>query len=76
MILILAESGELDAKILLTGQAKGTGACKHGFMLSRVQSCLILWDPMDYSPSGSPVRGILQARMLEWAAMPSSRGSS
>ena len=33
-------------------------------------------DPMDYSPSGSSVHGILQARILEWVAMPSSRGSS
>ena len=32
-------------------------------------------DPMDYSPSGSSVHGILQARILEWVAMPSSRGS-
>ena len=31
---------------------------------------------MDYSPSGSSLLGILQARMLEWAAMPSSSGSS
>ena len=31
---------------------------------------------MDCSPPGSSVRGILQARMLEWAAAPSSRGSS
>ena len=29
-----------------------------------------------FSPPGSPVRGILQARILEWVAMPSSRGSS
>ena len=29
---------------------------------------------MDYSPPGSSVRGILQARMLEWVAMPSSKG--
>ena len=29
-----------------------------------------------YSPSGSPVYGILQARILVWVAMPSSRGSS
>ena len=35
-----------------------------------------LCDPMDYSPPGSPVHGILQARILEWVAMPSSRGSS
>ena len=31
---------------------------------------------MDSSPPGSPVHGILQARILEWVAMPSSRGSS
>ena len=31
---------------------------------------------MDCSPSGSSVHGILQARILEWVAMPSSRGSS
>ena len=40
------------------------------------QSCPTLCDPMDCSPPGSSVHGILQARMLEWAAMPSSRGSS
>ena len=40
------------------------------------QSCLTLCDPMDYSPPGSSVHGILQARILEWVAMPSSRGSS
>ena len=32
--------------------------------------------PMDCSPPGSPVHGILQARMLEWVAIPFSRGSS
>ena len=40
------------------------------------QSCLTLCDPMYCSPSGSFVHGILQARLLEWVAMPSSRGSS
>ena len=40
------------------------------------QSCLTLWDPMDWSPPGSSVRGIFQARTLEWVAKPSSRGSS
>ena len=40
------------------------------------QSCLTLCDPTDYSLPGSSVRGILQARILEWAAMPFSRGSS
>jgi len=40
------------------------------------QSCLTLCDPMDCSPPGSSVHGILQARILEWVAMPSSTGSS
>ena len=39
------------------------------------QSCLTLCDPMDRSPSDSSVHGILQARILEWAAIPFSRGS-
>ena len=33
-------------------------------------------DPMDYSPPGSSVQRILQARLLEWVSIPSSRGSS
>ena len=40
------------------------------------QSCLTLCDPMDCSRPGSSVHGLLQARILEWVAMPSSRGSS
>ena len=34
-----------------------------------LQSCLTLWDPIDGSPPGSPVPGILQARTLEWVAI-------
>ena len=41
-----------------------------------LQSYLTLCDPMDCSPAGSSVHGILQARMLEWVATPFSRGSS
>ena len=40
-----------------------------------LQSYLTLCDPMDCSPPGSSIHGILQARKLERAAMPSSRGS-
>jgi len=40
------------------------------------QSCLTLCDPMDYSPPGSSVHGILQIRILEWVAIAFSRGSS
>ena len=38
------------------------------------QSCLTLSDPMDCSPPGSPVHGICQARVLEWAAIAFSEG--
>ena len=41
-----------------------------------LQSCPTLCDPMDFSPKGSSVHGILWATILEWVAMPSSRGSS
>ena len=37
-----------------------------------LQLCLTLCDPMDCSPSGSSVHGILQTRVWEWVAMPSS----
>ena len=40
------------------------------------ESCLILCDPMEHSLPGSSVHGIPQARMLEWVAIPFSRGSS
>ena len=40
------------------------------------QSCLTLCDPVDCSPPGSSVHGILQARILEWVAISFSRGSS
>ena len=38
--------------------------------------CPTLGNPMDYSPPGSPVHGIFQARILEWVTVPFSRGSS
>ena len=41
-----------------------------------LQSCLTLCDPVDCSPPGSSVHGILQARIVERVAIPSSRGSS
>ena len=40
-----------------------------------LQLGLTLCDPMDYSPPGFTVHGILQARILEWFVTPSSRAS-
>ena len=41
-----------------------------------IQLCLTLCDPTDCSSPGSSVHGILQARILEWGAIPFSRVSS
>ena len=40
-----------------------------------LQLCPTLCDPMDCSPPGSSLLGILQVRILEWVAMPSFKGS-
>ena len=47
--------------------------CMHAKSL---QSWLTLCNLMEHSPPGSSVRGILQARILEWVALPSPRGSA
>ena len=44
--------------------------------LSHLSHVQLFCNPMDFSSPGSSVLGILQARMLEWVAMPSSRGFS
>ena len=44
-------------------------------MQTVIQSCPTLCDLMDCSPPGLSVHGILEARILEWVAMLSSRGS-
>ena len=41
-----------------------------------LQSCPTLCDPMDCSPPGSSIHGILQARILKWVAIPFSKGPS
>ena len=53
-------------------------ACKTSLCMcaKSLQSCLTFSNPRDCSPTGSSVHGILQARILDWVAMPSSRGSS
>ena len=40
------------------------------------QLCLILCDPMDYSPPGSSANGDSPGKDTKWVAIPSSRGSS
>ena len=54
----------------------------HRLMVTKCCCCLVtklcptLCDPVDYSPPGSSVCGVAQARILEWAAISYSRGSS
>ena len=50
--------------------------CNSYICVLSLQSCPTLYDPMDCNLPGSSVHGILQARLLEWVAMPSSMGSS
>ena len=49
--------------------------CLAAAVAKSLQSCLTLCNPMDCCLPGSSVCGIFQARMLEWVAMPSARGS-
>ena len=50
--------------------------CKSLHASKSRHSCPSLCNPLDCSPPGSNVHGILQARILEWVTMPSSKGSS
>ena len=68
------QRGFLGSHILSSRLSRfSSHACMHAKSL---QSCLSLCHPMDSSLPGSSVHGILQARILERSAMPSSRGSS
>ena len=60
--------GSLDGREVL-----GKNACMHAQSLLLY---LTLCDPMDYSPPDSSVHGIFPARILEWVAISSSKGSS
>ena len=43
--------------------------CYKTAVAKSLQSCPTLCDPMDHSPPGSSIHGILQARILEWVAI-------
>jgi len=65
----------IKMKAAICSNMIGPGGNLHMCVLS-FQSYLTLCNPMDCNLSGSSVHGILQARILEWVAMPTSRGSS
>ena len=58
----LSKNSRLQKKSILTSAAAKS-----------LQSCATLCDPIDGSPPGSPVPGILQARTLEWVAISFSK---
>ena len=68
-----------DTQMILTFVGLGTFALQVSFSIGEnevAQSCLTLCDPMDCSPPGSSIHGILWARILEWVAISLSRESS
>ena len=70
---------EADSRVRPTGAAHDVcGAVPETRQALKgcAQSCPTLCNAVDCSPPGSSVHGILQARVLEWAAISSSRGSS
>ena len=60
----------------LSSSTKCVPTCHLLCCAKSLQSCPTLCDPMGHSPPGSSVHGFLQARVVEGAAVPSSRGSS
>ena len=62
------ESQEVKILCDFSGRSGGGGIV--------TKSCPTLCDPLDYSQPGSSVHGILQARILQWVAIPFSMGSS
>ena len=56
-------------KFLYMEQIHRAGIFSSNVAAKSLQLCLTLCDPIDGSPPGSPVPGILQARTLEWVAI-------
>ena len=74
-----SRTGNLRSEHLMSVMTPSSFSLAHSTLESESISHSVLpdsWDPMDYSLLDSSVHGILQARILEWVAMPSSRGSS
>ena len=65
--MVKQEMARVNINILGIGELKWTAAAAAA--AKSLQSCPTLCDPIDGSPPGSPVPGILQARTLEWVAV-------
>ena len=78
MVLEMTSKGQCHVQYLKRASIKEEGVFDGEInpwilLCMSIQLCPTLWD---CGPPGSSVHGILQARILEWVAMPSSRGSS
>ena len=73
MVLVLFPSQNIIDIMLFLLPKVTDYACVH---VKSLQSCPNLCDPIDCSPPASSVQGILQARIVEWVATTSSRGTS
>ena len=81
-VVLISHVSEVMLKILQTGLQQYMNQkfpyvqAEFSRLVLAAQWCLTFCDPMDWSLPGSPVHEILQARILEWVAIPFSRGSS
>ena len=66
----------LDSSFVYRQMSKINKEAGVGVVVLVAKLCLTLCDPMDHSLTDFSVHGISQARMLEWVAIPFSRGSS
>ena len=70
---LISRATSNDGRTLATNEAQPTFLFLYALLCLVAQSCTTLCNPIDCSPPGSSVHGILQARILEWVAIPSSR---
>ena len=70
------DQGHQEPGLQARSEGKASQAASKDGWISVTNWCPTLCDPMDCSPQGSSVQGILQARTLEWAATSFSRGTS
>ena len=68
-ILMVPKSQSCDELGKVLGKKNSAKVLRCVAAAKSLQSCPTLCDPIDYSPPGSPVPGILQARTLEWVAI-------
>ena len=84
LVTMLEEDCKKTEPVLISHLGRETGKlclettvlCARLCCAKSLQSCPTLCYPRDHSPPGSSVHDILQANILEWVAMPSSRVSS